>query len=101
MKSKKKRKKGKREKNVGASRSRSLAVDFQGGFCASDFCERPQSSQRQPCGNSSGRSKPQPPQTQFSDGHRMSNMEGEDEVLSKELCDLNGKMILKGTSNGF
>lgn len=81
----KKEKKEKGKKNVGASRSRSLAVDFQGGFCASDFCERPQSSQRQPCGNSSGRSKPQPPQTQFSDGHRMSNMEGEDEVLSKEL----------------
>lgn len=31
------------------------------------------------------RSKPEPPQTQFSDGHRMSNMEEEDEVRSPEL----------------
>lgn len=74
-----------RNQNGSALQTRSLAVDFQGGFCASDFCERPRSSQRQPCGNSSGRSKPQPPQTQFSDGHRMSNMEGEDEVLSPGL----------------
>lgn len=74
-----------RNQNGSALQTRSLAVDFQGGFCASDFCERPRSSQRQPCGNSSGRSKPQPPQTQFSDGHRMSNTEGEDEVLSPGL----------------
>lgn len=74
-----------RNQNGSALQTRSLAVDFQGGFCASDFCERPRSSQRQPCGNSSGRSKPQPPQMQFSDGHRMSNMEGEDEVLSPGL----------------
>lgn len=74
-----------RNQNGSALQTRSLAVDFQGGFCALDFCERPRSSQRQPCGNSSGRSKPRPPQTQFSDGHRMSNMEGEDEVLSPGL----------------
>lgn len=74
-----------RNQNGSALQTRSLAVDFQGGFCASDFCERPRSSQRQPCGNSSGRSKPRPPQTQFSDGHRMSNMEGKDEVLSPGL----------------
>ncbi len=43
-----------RNQNGSALQTRSSAVDFQGGFGASDFWERPQSSQGQPCGNSSG-----------------------------------------------
>lgn len=30
-----------KNQNGSALQTRSLAVDFQGGFCASDFCERP------------------------------------------------------------
>lgn len=43
-----------RNQNGSALQTRSLVVDFQGGFGALDFWERPRSSQRQPCGNSSG-----------------------------------------------
>lgn len=74
-----------RNQNSSALQTSSPSVDLQSGFSASDFWERPQSSQRQPCGNSSGPVKAGASPDAVFWRHRMSNTEEEDEVRSQKL----------------